>query len=88
MILDARYEKVREEGVVRSRAVLIAIGINWDGRRQILGVSLAKKESRNSWKDFLISLKTRGLNGTELVISDSHEGLKQAIREVLPEALL
>jgi transposase-like protein len=61
LILDARYEKVREAGVVCSQAVLIAVGIDWDGRRQILAVELANRESRSSWKDFLLSLRERGL---------------------------
>lgn len=86
LILDARYEKVREGGVVRSQAVLIAIGINWDGRRQILGVELANRESSTSWKDFLISLKSRGLHNVDFVVTDDHSGLKKAVMEVLPEA--
>ena len=86
LILDARYEKVREGGVVMSQAVLIAIGIDWDGRRQILAVEMANRESRSSWKDFLIGLRKRGLNGVELVVADDHAGLRMAIREVLPEA--
>jgi putative transposase len=87
LILDARYEKVRESGVIRSRAVLIAIGIDWEGRRQILGVELAKRETANSWKEFLLSLKERGLKGLELVVSDDHAGLRKAIMEVIPEAV-
>ena len=87
LILDARYERVREAGVIVSQAVLIAIGIDWDGRRQVLGVELANRESRSSWKDFLAGLKGRGLNGVEFVVSDDHEGLKRAIREVLSEAV-
>ena len=79
--------RVREAGVIVSQAVLIAIGIDWDGRRQILGVELANRESRSSWRDFLRGLKARGLNGVELVVSDDHAGLKAAIREVLPEAV-
>jgi len=86
LILDARYEKVRENSVVRSRAVQVAIGISWDGRRSILGVELANRESLTSWKDFLIGLKKRGLHGVEYVVSDQHEGLRRAIREILPEA--
>ncbi len=86
LILDARYEKVRESGVVSSRAVLVAVGINWDGRRCILGVELANRESRTSWRDFLLQLKQRGLTGVEFVVSDDHAGLKQAIFELLPEA--
>lgn len=87
LILDARYEKVREGGSIRSRAVLIAIGIDWDGRRQILGVDLANRETASSWKSFLLSLKERGLKGMELVVSDDHAGLRKAVAEVIPEAV-
>jgi putative transposase len=86
LILDARYEKVREGGVVMSQAVLIAVGIDWDGRRQILAVEMANRESRSAWKDFLVSLKARGLKGVELVVSDDHAGLVAAIGEVIPQA--
>jgi transposase-like protein len=86
LILDARYEKVREEGVIRSRAVLVAIGIDWEGRRQILAVEIANRESTTSWRDLLLSLKQRGLSGVRLAISDDHAGLKRALAEVLPEA--
>lgn len=86
LILDARYEKVREAGVIASQALLIAIGIDWDGRRQVLGVELANRESRSSWRDFLLGLRERGLAGVEFVVADDHAGLKAAIREVLPEA--
>jgi transposase-like protein len=86
LILDARYEKVREAGVIRNQAVLVAIGINWEGQRQVLAVELANRESQSSWKDFLLKLKERGLAGVEFVVSDNHAGLKRAIGEVLPEA--
>jgi putative transposase len=86
LILDARYEKVREGGIVSSQAVLIAIGIDWDGRRQILAVEMANRESRSSWKDFLLGLRRRGLHGVEFVVADDHAGLRASIREVLPEA--
>jgi putative transposase len=86
LILDARYERVREAGVIRSQAVLLAIGIGWDGRRSILAVELANRESRSSWRDFLLQLRERGLSGVEFVVSDDHAGLRQAIVEVLPEA--
>lgn len=86
LILDARYEKVREAGVIAGQAVLIAIGIDWDGRRQVLGVELANRESRSSWRDFLLGLRERGLAGVEFVVADDHAGLKAAIREVLTEA--
>ena len=86
VILDARYEKVREDGVIRSMAVQIAIGINWEGQRQVLAVEAANRESQSSWKDFLLRLKERGLTGVEFVVSDDHAGLKKAISEVLCEA--
>jgi putative transposase len=86
LILDARYEKVREAGVIASQAVLIAIGVDWDGRRQVLGVELANRESRSSWRDFLLGLRQRGLGGVEFVVADDHAGLRASIREVLPEA--
>ncbi len=86
LILDARYEKVREAGVIRSRAVLVAIGVDTEGRRQVLAVEVAARESTSSWKEFLRALKDRGLSGVELVISDDHAGLKQAIREELTAA--
>src|SRR6201990_3236563 len=86
LILDARYEKVREEGVIRSRAVLVALGIDWEGRRQVLAVELANRESATSWKEFLLKLKSRGLRGVTLAITDDHAGLKRALAEVVPEA--
>lgn len=86
LILDARYEKVREEGVIQSQAVLVALGINWDGQRQVLGVELANRESQSSWREFLLQLKQRGLAGVEFVVSDDHAGLKKAIAEIIPEA--
>lgn len=86
VILDARYEKVREEGVIAPCAVLVALGIDWEGRRQILGVELSDRESQTSWRNFLAALKERGLHGVEFVVSDDHQGLRKAVMEVLPEA--
>jgi transposase-like protein len=86
LIVDARYERVREAGVICGQAVLLAIGIGWDGRRSILAVELASRESRSSWREFLLQLRERGLSGVEFVVSDDHAGLRQAIVEVLPEA--
>ena len=86
LILDARYEKVREGGVIQSQAVLIAIGIHEGGRREVLAVDVASRESQSSWKDFLVRLKDRGLHGVEFVVSDDHAGLKKALTEVLTEA--
>ena len=87
LILDARYEKVREDGAIRSQAVLVAIGINWEGRRSILAVELASRESLSSWKELLASLRQRSLHGVEFVVSDDHAGLRRAIQESLPEAV-
>jgi putative transposase len=86
LILDARYEKVREAGIILSQAVLVAVAVDGEGQRQIIGVDLANRESRTSGRDFLRGLKERGLFGVEFVVSDDHEGLKQAIREILPGA--
>ena len=86
VVLDARYERIRQDGVITSQAVQVAIGINWEGRRCVLAVELANRESASSWKDFLLGLKQRGLRGVVCVISDDHAGLRKAIPEVLPEA--
>lgn len=87
LVLDARYEKVREGGNIRPRAVLVGIGINWEGRRSVLGVELANRESASSWRDFLLDLQGRGLRGVEFVVTDDHAGLKQAVGEILPRAV-
>jgi putative transposase len=77
LVLDARYEKVRPDGVIRSQAVQIAIGINNEGRRQILAVELANRESQTSWQDVLLELKSRGLRGwswwSRMIMRDSSE---------------
>ena len=86
LILDARYERVREDGVVGKRAVLVAIGINHEGRRCLLGVEIANRESASSWRDFLVGLLERGLHGVEFVVSDDHQGLRQAVPKTLPGA--
>src|SRR5947209_3930244 len=78
LILDTRYEKVREDGAVRSQAVLIAIGINWEGRRNVLAVEMAQRESISSWRELLLSLRGRSLHGVEFVVSDDHAGLRRA----------
>lgn len=87
VILDARYERVRQDGVIQTQAVLLALGVDEDGRRQVLGVELAARESRSSWREFLLGLKQRGLAGVEYVVSDDHAGLRRAIQEILPEAV-
>jgi len=86
VVLDARYERIRQDGVITSQAVQVAIGINWEGRRCVLAVELANRESASSWKEFLLGLKQRGLRGVVCVISDDHAGLRKSIPEVLPEA--
>jgi len=79
LILDARYEHVRHGGQVRSCAVLVAIGIDPQGKRSILGVSVSLSEAEAHWRDFLGSLQARGLHGVKLVVSDAHAGLKPAL---------
>lgn len=82
--LDARYEKVRYGGVVKSCAVLIAVGVDAEGYRQVLGTSVKLSEHEVHWRDFLTELKDRGLYGVQLFISDAHEGLKAARDAVFP----
>ena len=77
LILDARYERVREAGVIMSQAVLIAVAVDGEGRRQVLAVELANRESRSSWRDLLLGVKRRGLFGVEFVVSDDHPGLNR-----------
>jgi putative transposase len=72
---------------VRSQAILVAIGINWEGRRSVLAVELASRESLSSWKELLTGLRQRSLRGVEFVVSYDHAGLRRAIQEVLPEAV-
>jgi transposase-like protein len=78
LILDARYEKVRRDGVVLDCALLMAIGIAASGERSILGLSVALSEAETHWRDFLCSLQERGLHGTEFIVSDDHAGLQAA----------
>jgi putative transposase len=78
LILDARYEKVREAGCVRDCAVLVAIGVDAAGHRSVLGVSVSLSEAEVHWREFFKSLLARGLHGMELLTSDAHAGLKEA----------
>ncbi len=84
VILDARYEKVRQGGQVLDAAVLIACGIDQQGLRDVLGCSVRLSEAEPHWRAFLADLKQRGLNGTTLIVSDAHEGLKAARKAVFP----
>ena len=80
--IDATYVKVRQSGRVVSVAVIIAVGVNSDGRREVLGMAIGPSEAEPFWTDFLRQLARRGLRGVKLVISDAHEGIKAAIAKV------
>lgn len=82
--LDARYEKVRQDGMVLSCAVLIATGVMEDGKRTVLGTSVSLSEAEVHWRNFLLDLRKRGLHGVKLITSDDHSGLKSALRSVFP----
>jgi putative transposase len=84
LILDARYEKVRVAGCVRDCAVLTAIGVDSQGYRSILNVSVAYTEAEVHWRAFFKSLLERGLHGMKLIVSDAHEGLKEARQACFP----
>jgi putative transposase len=81
--LDATYVKVRQAGRIVPVAVTIAVGVNGDGRREVLGMAIGASEAETFWLDFLRSLTRRGLRAVKLVISDAHEGLKAAVTKVL-----
>src|SRR5436190_20193627 len=81
--LDATYVKARRDHHIVSVAVIVAVGVNTDGRREVLGMTLGHSEAEPFWVEFLRSLARRGLCGAKLVISDAHEGLKAAIVKVL-----
>ena len=84
LILDARYEKVRHGGAVVPCAVLTAIGITPDGKRSVLGCSVARSEAEPHWRTFIQSLQERGMRGVRLVVSDDHAGLKAARQATMP----
>lgn len=81
VMVDAMYIKVREEYRVISKALMIAIGINEEGRKEIIGFDVVENESESTWYNFFDNLKSRGLNKTDIVISDSHTGLVKAVKE-------
>jgi transposase-like protein len=84
LVLDAMHVKVRRQGGVRSTAVLLAVGINEEGQREILGLHTALSETEEAWKSFLEQLSKRGLTGVEHVTSDRDRGLKEAVHQQLP----
>jgi putative transposase len=81
--IDATYLKVRQNGRIVSVAVIIAVGVNSDGRREVLGMDIGPSEAETFWTAFLRKLARRGLRGVKLVISDAHEGIKAAVSRVL-----
>lgn len=81
--IDATYLKVRQNGRIVSVAVIVAVGVNTDGRREVLGMDIGPSEAEPFWVAFLRKLARRGLRGVKLVISDAHEGLKAAIAKIL-----
>ena len=81
--LDATYVKARRDHHIVSVAVIVAVGVNTDGRREVLGMTVGHSEAETFWIEFLRTLARRGLRGVKLVVSDAHEGLKAAIAKVL-----
>lgn len=81
--IDATYVKVRQNGRIVSVAVIVAVGVNTDGRREVLGMTTGDSEAEPFWTEFLRRLRHRGLRGVKLVVSDAHDGLKAAITKVL-----
>ena len=81
--IDATYVKVRQNGRIVSVAVIIAVGVNSDGRREVLGMDIGPSEAEPFWTAFLRKLTRRGLRGVKLVISDAHEGIKAAVSKLL-----
>jgi transposase-like protein len=81
--VDATYVKVRQAGRIVSAAVIVAVGVNTDGRREVLGMDIGPSEAETFWTAFLRKLTRRGLRGVKLVISDAHEGIKAAVSKIL-----
>lgn len=81
--LDATYLKSRDGGRVVNKAVVIAVGVNAEGRREVLGLAVGPAETEAFWREFLRQLTKRGLAGVQLAVSDAHEGLKKAAAKVL-----
>jgi putative transposase len=81
--LDATYVKVRRNNRIVSVAVIVAVGLNTDGRREVLGMDIGPSEAETFWTEFLRKLRRRGLRGVKLVISDAHEGIKAAVAKLM-----
>lgn len=85
VMVDATYFKVRSDHRIVSRALMIALGITEKGSREIIGFELYDNESKETWKDFLIRLRARGLTGIKMITSDAHEGILHAVRSIFPD---
>jgi putative transposase len=81
--IDATYVKVRQDGRIVSVAVIVAVGVNTDGRREVLGMDVGPSEAETFWTGFLRKLARRGLRGVKLVVSDAHEGIKASVAKVM-----
>ncbi len=81
--IDATYVKARDNGRIVSMAAIVAVGVNHDGRREVLGLDIGPSEAETFWTEFLRKLRRRGLRGVKLVVSDAHEGIKAAVAKVL-----
>jgi transposase-like protein len=84
LVLDARYEKVRHGGSVIDCAVLVAVGVDENGKRTVLGTSVELSEAEVHWRAFISSLLDRGMRGVQMIVSDAHEGLKKALQATMP----
>ncbi len=81
--IDATYVKARDNGRIVSAAVIVAVGVNSDGRREVLGMDIGPSEAETFWTEFLRKLRRRGLRGVKLVVSDAHEGIKAAVAKIM-----
>ena len=86
LVVDATYFKVREKHRIVSKALMIAVGTGSQGKREIVGLGVYDQESKASWNDFLGGLKKRGLSGVIMIVSDAHEGIRDAVSRVFPQA--
>ncbi len=81
--IDATYVKARDNGRIVSAAVIVAVGVNSDGQRKVLGMDIGPSEAETFWTEFLRMLRRRGLRGVKLVVSDAHEGIKAAVAKIM-----
>lgn len=87
LVLDAMHVKVRRQGAIRSTTVMLAVGINEAGHREILGLETAFGETKDAWRRFIEGLKRRGLSGVEVATSDAHDGLRSALASAFPDLI-